>query len=199
MERTAERGAMRPAGIGLLVFTVLILGALFWILRPDEHPLALQRDVPLCGTLDAGIWTTLVPEGEAVTVHTLGEGRSICELTRSPSTGPAPGGPPLVRVMLTTEADVRYQNMGNSLGRFVYNFIAALKADGWTQGEITGPWRRTYAFTGRSGEAALLIEDDGVFLLISSPEFTTSDLEPFALAVTERLRDAAPRLKEQTP
>lgn len=196
MERSSGRGAMRPAGIGLLVFTVLILGALFWILRPDEHPLALERDVPLCGVLDAGIWTTLVPDGEAVAVHTVGQGRSICELARAPEPGRPQGGATLARLMLTTEADVRYQNMDNSLGRFINNFVTELKADGWTQSDMTGPWRRTYAFTAQKGESALLIEDDGIFLLISSPEFTAAELQPFALAVTERLRDAAPRLTD---
>ncbi|MEJ8569701.1 hypothetical protein [Elongatibacter sediminis] len=196
MPKTDSHGAVRPAGIGLLVFTVLILGALFWILRPEDHPLALARDVPLCELLGADTWTALTDQGNAVVVRTLGDGRSICELSQERSSAISGNPPPLARVMLTTEADVRYRDVGNSLGQFMNTFVAEMRASDWTPIEVEGPWRRTYGFTGRSGETALLVEDEGVFLLFSSPQFPVEKLQAFALRVTERLRQASPRVTD---
>lgn len=187
-------GAVRLTGVGLLVFTVLVVVLLFRVLGPDEHPLALQRGVDLCEALGAGVWGTLGPaagQGTAQPPAANPEGRSICELAHSAGTGTRPAGQPLARVMLTTEADLRYQNLGQSLGRYLTGFVAEMKASGWEPLEVQGPWRRTHAFAGLGGETVLLIEDEGVFLWISSTEFPLDGLLVFAEAVTERLRTGA--------
>jgi anti-sigma factor RsiW len=179
-------GMVRLTGVGLLVFTVLIFVLLFRVLGPDEHPLALQRDVLLCEALGAEVWQAL---GAAASAGLPGlatgnpDGRSVCELHPVP-----PAGQPLARVMLTTEADLRYRNLGQSLGRHINTFVAELKASGWEVLEVQGPWRRTHAFTGPGSETVLLIEDQGVFLWISSTDVPLERLLTFAQAVTEQLR-----------
>jgi hypothetical protein len=182
---------VRLTGVGLLVFTVLIFVLLFRVLGPDEHPLALQRDVPLCEALGAEVWQAL---GAAASAGLPGpatgnpDGRSICELHPVPGGGAPSARLPLVRVMLTTEADLRYHNLAQSLGRHMNTFVEEMKASGWEALEVQGPWRRTHAFTGPGSETVLLIEDQGVFLWISSTDAPLERLLTFAQAVTEQLR-----------
>lgn len=193
-DRERCKGEVRLTGVGLLVFTVLIILVLFRFLGPDEHPLALQRNVNLCEALGPDVWNVLeVPYGAASPKPSPGnpENLSICELI--PVGRPAgPGAPePLARVMLTTEADLRYQNLGQSLGRYMNDFVAEMKASGWETLEVKGPWRRTHAFAGPTGETVLLLEDEGVVLWISSFEFALDRLLMLAEAVTGRLRSAS--------
>jgi hypothetical protein len=89
-----------------------------------------------------------------------------------------------------TEADLRYPNPGQSMGRYVNTFVAEMKASGWAAVETEGPWSRTYGYVSTSGETALLIEDEGVFIWISSLQFPADVLLEFAQAVTSRLRAA---------
>jgi hypothetical protein len=65
-----------------------------------------------------------------------------------------------------------------------------MNASGWTRLDASGPWRRTYAFRGISGETVMLIDDEGVMLWISSHEFPAERLLGFAATATGRLREA---------
>jgi hypothetical protein len=182
-------------GIGLLFFAALILASLFWILRTGEHPLAMQRNVPLCQLLGTDVWSPLAgPESEAVARIPEGssDSLSICALEAGPETARAAASAArtLATVTLTTEADLRYRNPGQSMGRYVNTFVAEMKASGWDAVEVQGPWRRTYAYVSSSGETVLLIEDEGVFIWISSLQFPADVLLEFAQAVTARLRAA---------
>lgn len=173
---------------------MLIVLALFRFLGPDEHPLALERNVHLCQALGLEVWKVLdVPYGfaEPQTAPGNPENLSICELV--PVGHPAGSGAPqpLARVMLTTEADLRYRNLGQSLGRYMNDFVSEMKASGWETLEAQGPWRRTQAFAGPTGETVLLLEDEGVVLWISSFEFTLDRLLAFAEAVTGQLRSTS--------
>jgi len=192
--RERYKGEVRLTGVGLLVFTVLIVLALFRFLGPDEHPLALERSVHLCEVLGPDVWKVLdVPYGVAEPQTSPGNSKnhSICELI--PVGRPAgPGAPqPLARIMLTTEADLRYQNPGQSLGRYMSEFVAEMKASGWETLEVQGPWRRTQAFAGPTGETLLLLEDEGVVVWISSFEFALDRLLALAEAVTRQLRSTS--------
>jgi hypothetical protein len=91
---------------------------------------------------------------------------------------------------LTTEADLRYRNPGQSMGRYVNTFVAEMHASGWDAVEVQGPWRRTYGYVSAAGETVLLIEDEGVFIWISSLQFPADVLLDFARAATSRLRAA---------
>jgi hypothetical protein len=197
MKVQPESGAARLTGLGLLVFAVGTLAILYWMLRPGEHPLALQRDVPLCEALTPGLQAIARSVGTAVIAaapQNGGRSRSICLLVDQPGHAPAasPAATELARIVLTTEADVRHGGPGESFGRYVNTFVAEMKASGWVPIEVRGPWLRTYAFRHPNGEVALLIDDDGVFLWIVSRRLTVAGLLAGAEALTAQLRKASP-------
>lgn len=179
------------SGIGLLVFALLVIASLYLILRPGAHPVALERNVPLCEVLGSQAWTALVPADIAATAkREVVENPSVCIVERQgPATTAASAEPHiLARLMLTTEADIRHGNPGQSFGRYINTFVEEMTASGWTPVAVDGPWRRTYAFTGLSGETVLLIDDEGVFLWISSKQFPAERLAAYANTITGLLR-----------
>jgi hypothetical protein len=126
-----------------------------------------------------------IPEGSS-------DSLSICALEAGPATASSAGSAArtLATVTLMTEADLRYRNPGQSMGRYVNTFVAEMKVSGWAAVETEGPWRRTYGYMNTAGETVLLIEDEGVFIWISSLQSPAHVLLDFAQAVTARLRAA---------
>ena len=90
--------------------------------------------------------------------------------------------------MLTTEADVRRQDPAGTLSRYFDMFVAEMKASGWTEIEVPPHWRQTFGFRNQSGETALLLDDDGIMLWVSSRQFPIASMLEFAAAATGRLR-----------
>lgn len=189
-------------GIGLLAFGVIAIASLSIMTSGGRHPLALERDVDLCGLMGELTWAQLqYPASDAVArvPENAMQDTATCALELDPVApedrwGRVARGEDanevrrIATVMLTTTAMMRSQSPDARTDAYARTFGDELVTSGWQGREINGPWTTGTLYRLGETEVSALIEDEGVMLWITASEVTSENLAAFARTTAEMIR-----------
>lgn len=191
--RNSVSGRVRPVGLGVILFALLILVVPLRMFNSGGHPLGGVEQVDLCVLLERDALRALPGSVLALQREIPGfaeraPGSCFVRLTVPEGSSESPE----VSVTLMNR---RYLSQGSirfKTEKYVGTFLEEERASGNIVEVVPGPWRSgaTIRRRGTADTLDLLIEDGGVVLWIRTRGLMPSQLVAFASASVRALRDS---------
>lgn len=194
--RNRITGRVRPVGLGVILFALLILVVPLRMFNSGGHPLAGVENVDLCALLERDALRVL----PGAVLATSPEIPGFAE--RPPGTCwirfAAPEGAPESPEVSVTLLTRRYLSQGSirfKTGKYLETFLGEERASGNAVETASGPWRMgaTIRRRGANGQLDLLAEDGGIVLWIRGKDLTSPSLLEFAAASARDIRHPSPK------